>query len=112
MIPRKRVSAFVRLKGKPVSTRRVVARGHAFPDHALAVPTAERRGSTRDAPVDGVSHLVTNGDSSAAVPDGAVHALRARKDDKAFVKMDFKPTLFACFSTPTWLQPLSQRPIA
>src|SRR5258707_1456161 len=23
-------------EGKPVSTRRVVARGHAFPDHALA----------------------------------------------------------------------------
>jgi hypothetical protein len=28
-------SAFVMLKGKPVPTHRVVARGHAFPDHAL-----------------------------------------------------------------------------
>jgi hypothetical protein len=56
-----------------------VARGHPFPDHALAVPTAERRGSTRDAAADGVSHLVTNGDSSAPVPDAAVHALRARR---------------------------------
>src|SRR6267142_4469865 len=31
------------LFGKPVPTRRVVARGHAFPDHALAAHSAARR---------------------------------------------------------------------
>lgn len=39
----------------------------------------------------GVSRLVTNGDSPAAVPEGVVCALRAREDEKGFVKMDARP---------------------
>src|SRR6267154_2465259 len=40
-----RANAFSRLsaKGKPVPTHRVVARGHAFPDHALKARKANRR---------------------------------------------------------------------
>ena len=40
----------------------------------------------------GVSRLVTNGDDPAAVPNGVVHALKAREDDKGFVQLDRKPT--------------------
>jgi transcriptional antiterminator RfaH len=40
----------------------------------------------------GVSRLVTNGDDPAMVPDGVVHALRAREDDKGFVRLDNKPS--------------------
>jgi len=40
----------------------------------------------------GVSRLVSNGDDPAVVPEGVVLALRAREDDKGFVKMDFRPT--------------------
>jgi len=40
----------------------------------------------------GVSRLVTNGDDPAAVPNGVVCALRAREDDKGFVRLDNKPT--------------------
>ena len=39
----------------------------------------------------GVSRLVCNGDDPAAVPEGVLHALRAREDDKGFVKMDVRP---------------------
>lgn len=39
----------------------------------------------------GVARLVCNGDDPAAVPDGVVSALRAREDDKGFVKMDARP---------------------
>jgi transcriptional antiterminator RfaH len=42
----------------------------------------------------GVSRLVCNGDDPAAVPEGVVPALRAREDDKGFVKMDARP----CFA--------------
>ena len=41
----------------------------------------------------GVSHLVCNGDDPAVVPEGVVLALKAREDDKGFVKMDLTPTL-------------------
>lgn len=41
----------------------------------------------------GVSRLVTNGDDPATVPDGVVHALRAREDEKGFIRLDNKPTL-------------------
>ena len=41
----------------------------------------------------GVSRLVCNGDDPATVPDGIVGALKAREDDKGFVKMDLTPTL-------------------
>jgi transcriptional antiterminator RfaH len=40
----------------------------------------------------GVSRLVTNGDDPAVVPEGVVHALRAREDDKGFVRLDNKPS--------------------
>jgi transcriptional antiterminator RfaH len=40
----------------------------------------------------GVSRLVANGDDPAMVPEGVVHALRAREDDKGFVRLDGKPT--------------------
>jgi transcriptional antiterminator RfaH len=39
----------------------------------------------------GVAHLVTNGDDPASVPDGVVGALRAREDEKGFVRIDVKP---------------------
>src|SRR5579863_7725014 len=39
----------------------------------------------------GVSRLVTNGDSPAAVPEGVVGALKAREDAKGFVGMDARP---------------------
>jgi transcriptional antiterminator RfaH len=39
----------------------------------------------------GVSHLVTNGNEPAVVPEGIVAALRAREDVKGFVKMDTSP---------------------
>jgi transcriptional antiterminator RfaH len=40
----------------------------------------------------GVSRLVGNGDDPATVPEGVVSALKAREDERGFVKMDFKPT--------------------
>jgi transcriptional antiterminator RfaH len=39
----------------------------------------------------GVSHLVTNGDEPAALPEGVVRALKAREDDRGFVKLDARP---------------------
>jgi transcriptional antiterminator RfaH len=39
----------------------------------------------------GVSRLVTNGDDPAMVPEGVVYALRAREDDKGFVRLDSRP---------------------
>ena len=36
----------------------------------------------------GVSHLVTNGDEPAVVPEGVVRALRLREDAKGFVTLD------------------------
>lgn len=39
----------------------------------------------------GVSHLVSNGDDPASVPEGVVHALKAREDTKGFIQMDVKP---------------------
>jgi len=39
----------------------------------------------------GVSRLVSNGEDPAMVPDGVVHALRAREDDKGFIMFDSKP---------------------
>jgi len=40
----------------------------------------------------GVSHLVCNGEDPAVVPEGVVAALKAREDDKGFVKMEVRPT--------------------
>jgi transcriptional antiterminator RfaH len=40
----------------------------------------------------GVARLVTNGDDPAAVPDGVVSTLKAREDEKGFIKLDSKPT--------------------
>lgn len=42
----------------------------------------------------GVARLVSNGDDPARVPEGVVHALRAREDEKGFIRLDSKP-LFA-----------------
>ncbi|SHL53570.1 transcriptional antiterminator RfaH [Bradyrhizobium lablabi] len=39
----------------------------------------------------GVARLVSNGDDPASVPEGVVHALRAREDDRGFVRLDCKP---------------------
>jgi transcriptional antiterminator RfaH len=39
----------------------------------------------------GVSHLVTNGDDPAMVPEGVVQALKAREDEKGFIRLDSKP---------------------
>jgi transcriptional antiterminator RfaH len=39
----------------------------------------------------GVSRLVTNGDEPAALPEGVVRALKAREDDRGFVKLDARP---------------------
>jgi transcription antitermination factor NusG len=35
-----------------------------------------------------VSRLVVNGDQPVAVPEGVVHALRAREDEKGFIQLD------------------------
>ena len=43
----------------------------------------------------GVSRLVSNGDDPAMVPEGVVHALKAREDDKGFVRLDVKPSFVA-----------------
>jgi len=39
----------------------------------------------------GVSRLVTNGDDPATLPECVVDALRAREDDKGFIRLDSKP---------------------
>ena len=39
----------------------------------------------------GVSRLVCNGEDPAVVPDGVVRALKAREDDRGFVKMEVRP---------------------
>jgi transcriptional antiterminator RfaH len=39
----------------------------------------------------GVSHLVSNGEAPATVPDGVVDALKAREDDKGFIQLDIRP---------------------
>jgi transcriptional antiterminator RfaH len=41
----------------------------------------------------GVSRLVCNGDDPALVPDGVVPALRAREDEKGFIKMEVRLAL-------------------
>jgi transcriptional antiterminator RfaH len=40
----------------------------------------------------GVSRLVSNGDDPATVPEGVVHALKVREDEKGFIRLDNKPT--------------------
>jgi len=39
----------------------------------------------------GVSRLVSSGDDPAMLPEGVVHALKAREDAKGFITMDSKP---------------------
>jgi transcriptional antiterminator RfaH len=39
----------------------------------------------------GVSRLVCNGEEPAAVPNGLLGALKAREDDRGFVRMEAKP---------------------
>jgi transcriptional antiterminator RfaH len=43
----------------------------------------------------GVSHLVTNGEHPATVPDGVVHALKQREDERGFVSIDTRPAFAA-----------------
>jgi transcriptional antiterminator RfaH len=39
----------------------------------------------------GVAHFITNGEVPASVPDGVIAALKAREDEKGFIKMDARP---------------------
>ena len=39
----------------------------------------------------GVSHLVCNGEEPAAVPNGVLGALKAREDERGFVRMEARP---------------------
>ena len=39
----------------------------------------------------GVSHLVCNGEEPAAVPGGVLGALKAREDERGFVRLEAKP---------------------
>jgi transcriptional antiterminator RfaH len=39
----------------------------------------------------GVARLVSNGDDPATVPEGVIHALRAREDEKGYITMESKP---------------------
>jgi transcriptional antiterminator RfaH len=39
----------------------------------------------------GVTRLVSNGDDPARVPDGVVAALKAREDEKGFIRLEGKP---------------------
>ncbi|MBL8700121.1 MAG: transcriptional activator RfaH [Alphaproteobacteria bacterium] len=43
----------------------------------------------------GVSHLVCRGDEPAAVPDGVVEAIRAREDDKGWIRLGTAASLAA-----------------
>ncbi len=43
----------------------------------------------------GVSHLVANGDVPALAPDDVIAALKAREDEKGFIKMDARPKFAA-----------------
>jgi len=56
----------------------------------VAIDTATQRWRSVQSTV-GVSRLVINGDSPAAVPEGVVGALKAREDAKGFVTMDARP---------------------
>jgi transcriptional antiterminator RfaH len=53
----------------------------------VAIDIATRRWRSIQS-TSGVSHLVTNGEEPAAVPDGVVRALWARQDAKGFVKLE------------------------
>jgi transcriptional antiterminator RfaH len=39
----------------------------------------------------GVSHIVGNGDAPATVPGGVVDSLKTRKDERGFIRLDFRP---------------------
>jgi transcriptional antiterminator RfaH len=56
----------------------------------VAIDTATQRWRSIQSTF-GVSHLVTNGNEPAMVPEGVVSALKAREDLKGFVKMDARP---------------------
>jgi transcriptional antiterminator RfaH len=57
----------------------------------VAIDTATQRWRSIRS-TSGVSHLVTNGDEPAVVPDGVVRALKVREDAKGFVKLDAMPS--------------------
>jgi transcriptional antiterminator RfaH len=56
----------------------------------VAVDTATQRWRSIQSTF-GVARLVSNGDDPAKVPDGVVGALKAREDDKGFIKLEAKP---------------------
>ena len=56
----------------------------------VAIDTATQRWRSIQSTV-GVAQLVTNGDAPAMVPAGVVSALKAREDDKGFIRMDVGP---------------------
>ncbi len=57
----------------------------------VAIDTASQRWRSIQSTF-GVSRLVTNGDDPATVPQGVVHALKAREDEKGFIHLDGKPS--------------------
>ena len=56
----------------------------------VAIDTAAQRWRSIQS-TQGVSRLVCNGEEPAALPNGVLGALRAREDDRGFVRMDAKP---------------------
>jgi transcriptional antiterminator RfaH len=56
----------------------------------VAIDVATRRWRAIQS-TQGVSRLVCNGEEPAAVPDGVLGALRAREDERGFVRMEAKP---------------------
>jgi transcriptional antiterminator RfaH len=56
----------------------------------VAIDTASQRWRSIQSTF-GVARLVTNGDDPATVPEGIVHALRAREDENGFIRLDSKP---------------------
>jgi transcriptional antiterminator RfaH len=62
-----------------------------FPRYVfVAVDTAAQRWRSIQSTF-GVSHLVTNGNEPAVVPQGVVLSLKMRQDEKGFIKMDTRP---------------------
>jgi transcriptional antiterminator RfaH len=56
----------------------------------VAVDIAVQRWRTIQSTI-GVSRLVCNGDSPAAVPDAVIDGLKCREDERGFVKLDCRP---------------------
>ncbi|QIP01752.1 transcription termination/antitermination protein NusG [Bradyrhizobium symbiodeficiens] len=69
----------------------VVARP-LFPRYMfVAIDTAAQRWRSIQSTL-GVSHLVSHGDAPVVVPRGIVDALKAREDDRGFIRFDARPS--------------------